>query len=309
MVDVTARVLVDETLGLLQSFTQDTEQVTTLSSALGSGALDDPAEAFTFTVTDVRSGALGLSSGVVQIGSELMFVTTVDEFGTAVVAPWGRGYLGTTATSHNIGDLVTSQPTFPRTAVLDKINETVLRVFPKIFQAKVTTLTTIAPGITYDLPEDAVSVIDARWLPPTGTGTWVGIDMWRPSRGGTTVAGDPGVSVDVADFMTPGQPIEFTYAAVPTPFTNEQAVLSSTGLAASMRDVLVTGAASSLTTGAEIARLQQTSIEQQDRARLVPPSAALTTSRFLEQKFQLRLSEEVASLRSRYPIRLRRTWN
>jgi len=302
MPDVTAADLIDETQGLLQTFAQDSDQVTTL------GADCAPTD-LTVTVSTVRSGTLGLSPGVIEIGSELMFVTAIDQnSGVATVAPWGRGYLGTTATSHSNGDRVTSQPTFPRHWVLNALNETINRVFPEIFVPKVATLTTTVPKITYDLPDDADWVLDARWQPPTGTSYWQGVKRWRDSRGGTTVSGDPGVAVDVADVMTPGCPIEFTYAAAPVAFTDETSTYASTGLPDGVRDVLVLGAASALTTSQELSRLQTSSVEQQDRAHLVAPAAALTSSRFLEQKFQLRLSEEVKSLRRKWPLRPQWSW-
>ena len=296
--------LVDETLGLLQSFSQDTEQVTTLAG-------DIAADATAFTVSTVRSGQMGISPGVIEIDSELIYCSAVDNDGTGSVPAWGRGYDGTTAAAHSAGARVTSQPTFPRNWVLNALNEAIGRVFPDIFVPRVATLTTTAPAssVTYDLPEDAVWVIDARWQPPTGNSYWEAVRRWRPSRGGTTVTGDPGVSVDVGDYMTPGRPIEFTYAAAPSTFDSEaddfQAV---TGLPLSMRDVIVTAAAATLTTSQELSRLELSSIEQQDRARLVPSSAALTSSRYLEAKYQQRLMEERKALRKKYPIRLNRSW-
>lgn len=294
--------LINETLGQLQAYSEDSDQVTTLGADVG---VDD----LTFQVTIVRSGAMGLSAGVVEIDSELLYVSAIADDGTATVEPWGRGYDGTVPATHATGSRVVSSPSYPRSKVLDALNETILRVFPTIFVPKVTTLTTTVPVVTYDLPEDAEWVLDARWQPPTGVQYWQAIRRWRMSNGGTTVSGDLGVSVDVADALVPGCPIEFTYAAKPAIFTAETKDFEEvTGLPLSMRDVVVTGASSLLVTSQELSRLQTSSIEQQNRAGLVAPSAALTSSRYLEAKFQQRLQEEQVALRRKYPIRIARNW-
>lgn len=296
--------LVDETLGLLLSFGDDTDQATTLATDITSTS------SLTFTVTTIRQGLMGITPGIVEIDSELLFVSAISDAGVATVEPWGRGADGTVAATHTAGARVVSSPSYPRAKILDALNETILRVFPTIFVPKVTTLTTTVPVVTYDLPEDAQWVIDARWQPPTGTGYWQSVRRWRGSTGGTTVLGDPGVSVDVADTLIPGQPIEFTYAAKPTILPNETADFeTTTGLALSMKDVVITGAAAgNLVTSQELSRLQVSSIEQQNRAGLVAPSAALTSSRYLEAKFHQRLMEERATLRRKYPIRITRSW-
>lgn len=294
--------LIDETLGLLQSFTQDIEQSTTLNADITDTDL-------AFTVTAPSGGLSGLSPGVIEMGTELIYCDSSDGTGNATIPAWGRGYDNTTAAAHAAGVRVTSQPSFPRFWVLEAINETIQRVFPQVFSVKVNSFTTTFPTITYDLPEDAQWVLDARWQPPTGTGYWQAVKRWRMSTGGTNVAGDPGVSVDVSDYVIPGSPIEFTCASIPSPLTLEtDDFVAVTGLPIGMRDVIVTGAAAQLTTSQELSRLQMFTIEQQDRARLVAPSAALTSSRFLEQKFLARLKEETMALRRRYPARLSGSW-
>lgn len=294
--------LIDETLGLLQSFTSDIEQSTTLNAPITSTAL-------TFQVISPAGGIAGLSPGIIEMGTELIYCDSVAADGTATIAPWGRGYDNTTAAGHAAGVRVTSQPSFPRFWVLEAINETIQRVFPSVFAVTVNDFTTTYPQITYDLDDGVQWVLDARWRPPSGIGYWQAVKRWRMGTGGTAVSGDPGVSVDVADALMPGCPIEFTCAGVPSPLVTESDdFVLTTGLGVGMRDVIVTGAAAQLTTSQELSRLQVSTIEQQDRARLVAPSAALTSSRFLEQKFQSRLKEETMSLRRRYPLRVTGAW-
>jgi hypothetical protein len=304
----TANDLIIETQGLLKSWSLNAEQVTTLSAGIANNAL-------TFVVTDTASATLGISSGIVEIGEELILVSSIADDGTCTVPPWGRGYLGTVAAAHNTGDLVTSQPAFPRQKVFDAINETISRVFPKLFAERAASFTVTVPSVTYDLPDDAVRLLDARWQVSGAAKYWKGIRKMRMGpAGGTTVSGGvtgpfTNVSVDIADPMQPGRPLVITYAAQPARFTavadDYQTV---TGLPATSKDVLVYGAASALTVSSELSRLQIASIEQQDRTKLVAPSAALTSSRFLDQRYGDRLNEEATALREKYPVRVMGVW-
>lgn len=294
----TAAKLINETLGHLQSFTGDASQLTTLATSID-------ADDLTFMVSPLQDGAMGLTAGAVEIDSELIFVQSVDADGNVVVPAWGRGHNGTTATTHAAFSRVTSAPVFPRQRVLDALNETVLRLFPKLFVPKVATATTTVPQNTYDLPEDAQWVVDARWLIPDASRRWIGVKRLRMSRGGYGQPGDLGVSVDVGDYTFPGQPIEFTYAAAPTAMSLESDVYAAvTGLPERTKDLVVLGAVLALLPAQELSRLQITTAEQQDRNRLVAPGSALQSARYLEQRFALRLSEEVASLRRSYPVRV-----
>lgn len=301
MANPTAGDLVNEVLGLLQGYSADSDQVTTLKNSIG--ATDN-----SFQVTIVRSGAMGLSPGVVEIDSELLYVSAVGSDGTATVEPWGRGFNSSTPAAHSAGSKVTSFPTYPRVKVLDALNEAVSRVFPSLFVPAVYATTTTYPQVTYDLPDVAEWLVEARWLPPNGVGIWETIQRARvgQSKGQTP---DDGTTVDVGDRIIPGQPIEFTYAKRPTSFTAESDLFTATGLPASARDLIVIGAAAgTLVASQELSRLQTSSIEQQNRAGLVGPDSALTSSRYLEAKYQLRLKEESAALRRRYPVRLGRAW-
>jgi hypothetical protein len=304
----TANDLVIETQGLLKSWNLNAEQQTTLTAGITNTAL-------TFVVTDTASATLGISSGIVEIGEELILVSAVADDGTCTVPPWGRGYLGTTAAAHNTGDLVTSQPAFPRAKVFTAINETISRVFPKLFAERSASFTTSVPSITYDLPDDAVRLLDARWQVSGAAKYWRGIRKMRMGpAGGTTASGGvtgpfTNVSVDIADPMQPGRPLVVTYAAQPTQFTTiTDDYVTVTGLPITSRDVLIYGSASALTVSSELSRLQIASIEQQDRTKLVAPSAALTSSRFLDQRYSERLNEEATALREKYPPRVMGVW-
>jgi hypothetical protein len=298
----TAGKLIDEVKGGLQSYALDEEQSTTLAAPIGSMDLG-------FSVTASRGVATGISPGIVEIGSELLYCDVVNEDGTVSVVPWGRGYLSTTPVAHPINSRIVSQPSFPRAKILDAINQTLSRIFPDIFAVKQVELTTTTPIRTYAMPADCQSILYVRWQLPDASQSWTTVRRWRQNPGGGTQFGDTGITVDVADGMIPGRPIQFVYAAQPAPLVNETDDFSAvTGLGASIEDVVTLGAQVQLLPGLELSRLQMSTVEQQNRAQLVAPSAALTSTRFLELRFQTRLAEERKTLLLKYPPRLTMEW-
>lgn len=294
--------MIDEVRGGLQGWASDEEQSTTLAALMGN--LD-----LSFSVTNVRGVATGISAGIVEIGQELVYADTVGADGTVTVTPWGRGYQSTVAAIHAAGVRVISQPSFPRAKIVDAINQVLERVFPDVFAVKVIELTTTVPVITYLLPADCQNVLGIRWMRPDGRQYWQAATNWRMSPGGGTLFGDTGRSVDIADAMLPGRPLQITYAAKPAQLVNETDDFETvTGLNLGVEDVITLGATVQMLPPEELSRLQQSSVEQQNRAQLVAPSAALTATRALEQRFQQRLAEERRTLQRLYPPRVNRSW-
>lgn len=295
--------VIEETLGLLQSFSLDEAQSTTLGVSMTNTDAS-------FTVTATRGLATGISVGVIEIDQELIYCDSIDAAGVCTVPAWGRGYLGTTAASHTSGARITSQPLFPRSWILQALNETLDRVFPEIFVPKSFESTTTIPRITYDLPADAQFVLRAAWQEPGPTKYWRTVRRLRMTPGGGTQIGDTNRSADVGDDVFPGRPIQFVYAASPGHLVAETDDFeTATGLQTGMIDVIALGAAAGYPTiSQELSRLQMSSVEQQNRSGLVAPSAALTSSSLLDRKFTQRLSEERASLRRLYPPRVNGVW-
>lgn len=296
--------MIDETIGLLQSWSLDSEQVT----GLGHDMLSTDSS---FTVTAARGIATGVSPGIVEIDQELLYCDSVATGGLVTVTPWGRGFKSTVPAAHLAGAKVTSQPTFPRYWVMQTMNETLQRIFPDVFAVAQKEMTVTYPVMTYSLPSTAQDVIDCRWQVPDASQRWEGIRGWRMSSGGGTLPGDTGVSVDLprGNRALVGRPIQFIYSMKPQLFVAEtDDFVTQTGLNVALRDVVCLGAAAALTTSQELSRLQVSSIEQQNRSALVGPSAALTSSNFLEKRFTDRLAEERKAQQQLYPLRMSRSW-
>jgi hypothetical protein len=284
--------LVTQVSRLLHGFGSAADRVTTLASSMD-------ADDLTFTVTATSGTAVGISAGVIEIDSEQMYVSGVDNSSnTITLTSFGRGYNGTTAVAHNAGAKITSRPKFPRSDIFQWLNEAVASLYPTLF-AVGRNLTTVAwPTDTYSIPGTLpASIIDCQWQ------DWLG--QWR------TV---PSYSVDPYDNtlrlgdlyggMAAGQPLRVLYATQPTQFAAESDDFSVTGLPASCVDVLVMAVVARMIPGLDLSRQQNTSVEQSSRNKDVPANAGLTSSQFFIKFYEDRLAEEAASLRKQYKPRL-----
>jgi len=137
--------MIDEVVTNLSGYTYQQERTTYLRSSV------------TTTVSSSASPtilALGstenVGKGVVEIGEELMWIDTFDRVGnTASVSPYGRGYLGTTASQHNADSKVTISPIFPRSSIKRAIDDTIRAAGSMLFAVKSTSFTYNAAETTY----------------------------------------------------------------------------------------------------------------------------------------------------------------
>lgn len=252
------------------------------------------------TVDFAFGQSVGITPGIVEIDSEQLYVTNVDATtGICTLANgFGRGYRGTTATSHVAGAPVISRPKFPRKDLLQQMNEVVGSLFPDLYAVNTYTGVVQYPSNTYTLPSIPQFVIDAQWQDPIGN--WQRLNSYTVDPfDGTFRLGSGGMI---------GRPLRLVYASEPVPFTSENDNFSVTGLPASCSDLLTLGVVAKTVLGLDISRAQTTSVEQQARSTAVPPFAGEKASQYAMALFQNRLQNEAASLRKRYRARLVRTF-
>ena len=87
------------------------EERNKLALAVGTS---DTTFTFTYDLGSIRDNT------VFQVGTELVYVGEVNS--SAKTATVERGHGGTTASSHDVGDIVTHNPRFPRHTVLNQLN-------------------------------------------------------------------------------------------------------------------------------------------------------------------------------------------
>jgi len=123
MVMATFGSMTDEVVRKLAGFTLRQDRQTHLTAAVTTTA-----------VSITVASANNVSSGIIQIDDELIYVDSFDRnTGVLTIPPYGRGYNGTSASSHAVGARVIISPTFPSVDVKDAINETLLSTFPDLY--------------------------------------------------------------------------------------------------------------------------------------------------------------------------------
>jgi hypothetical protein len=286
--------LTDATMLYLYGFTTLQDQATYLTSNVS-------ASATTLPVADATT----ISRGVLEIGDELIWADTVDTTAlTATVPPYGRGYRGTTATTHASGTRVVSSPLFPRTLVKQALNQAITAVFPDLMALGTTTFTYSPTVSTFALPAGALDVIQVSWQSIGPSREWFPIRRWRVDKHANTTAFASGATISVYDQIVPGRTVQVVYTKQPSQLVNASDEFSTvTGLPASSEDVIRLGAAYRMVPFFDSPHLSGMSAEADFAANQRPVGASAQLGRFLLQQYQVRLTEEARRLQSIYPIR------
>lgn len=286
--------MVDDTLLYLQGFTTLQDQATYLTSGLGPSST-------TATVADATS----ISRGVIEIGSELIWVDSVDaQNNTLRIPPYGRGFRGTTAGDHDNGDRVVSSPLFPRHLVKQAINQAITAVYPDLWGVGTATFTLNPAITTYALPAGTTKVLQASWQTVGPTKEWVPVRRWRLDQHANTGAFSSGATFSVYDSITPGRTVQVVYGKQPTVLSADgDDFVSVTGLPVSTEDVIRLGAAYRMVPFFDSPHLSGMSAEADFASANRPVGASAQLGRFLLQQYQVRLTEEARRLQDLFPVR------
>lgn len=286
--------LTDATLLYLYGFTTLQDQATYLTGNVS-------ASATTLNVAD----ATAISRGMLEIGEELMWADTVDTSAlTVTVPPYGRGYRGTTASTHASGTRVVSSPLFPRALVKQSLNEAIRAVYPDLWGIGESTFTLNPAITTYGLPAGTTKVMQVSWQTVGPTREWLPVRRWRLDQHAATSAFASGATLSVYDSITPGRTVKVVYAKQPTVLVNgSDDFVSVTGLPASTEDVIRLGAAYRMVPFFDAPHLSGMSAEADFAANQRPVGASAQLGRFLLQQYQVRLTEEARRLQDLFPVR------
>lgn len=280
----------------LLGFAMNQESVSELSVAMGASDITFQADGETIA---------NLSRGLVEIDDELILVKKWDQAsGTVTVmgSTNGRGYEGTTAASHSQGALITSNPAFPKVRIKEAINETIRGLYPDLVVFASTEITKLAPVIEYELPSDVDDVwyVVAQSIGPSKVA--YPIPNWRFNPEARTANFASGNSIQVFDFVTPGQAIKVVYTKLPSTLTNGSDDFAAvSGYPERVADLVVYGACKRLLPALESARLQLQSVETSERAPLVPVQSAAKAASLFASLYAERLEQEKALQRSEVP--------
>jgi hypothetical protein len=249
-----------------------------------------------------------VGKGVIEIDEELLWVDSFDRVAnTATVAPFGRGYLGTTGATHTVDTKVTISPTFPRFNIKRAINDTIRALGANIFAVKTTTFTFNSAVSTYAFNNlNIKNILSVTWQDIGPSKEWVPLRRWDfDSLASTTAFGAGAQTITLGEAPVSGRTVKVVYATDPEPFTtNSQDYATVTGLPESTRDVVVLGAAYRLLSFLDPARASQVSPQADETDAKRPYGASQTATKQLYALYTQRLDEETKSQQQNYPVKV-----
>lgn len=273
----------------LHSFTGVQEQLTWLTSSIDADDLTIP----------VSNSEMALR-GVVEVDEELLYVDSTDSTGL-VVAPFGRGYKSSTATSHALNAQVTFDPTFPKVEIKRVIGSVVQALYPTLFRVQSATLTYSSTVVGYELPADCGGVLEVKAKRDSDhENQWVPLSGWSFD---STSPEATGKVLNLFDPLAPGMDLEVSYFAPFADFASDSDTMASVGLSESHVDLIVYGATARLVRFLDPGRLQVGAVENLSRAAVVSSGDAGRVANQLYAMYSQRLAEERRRLLDLYPAR------
>jgi hypothetical protein len=276
-------------------FSSNQDQVTALAAPVtnaGTGA------DFTVSVSD---GSIIPNGSLIEVNSELMWVESVST-NTLTIAPFGRGYRGSTKTDHSTGDRVSVAPTVPRSVIERAVNDTIKSVWPSVFGVASTEFTFTGVIDTYSLPAEAERVLSVAWDSIGPTGEWMPARRWKVEQNASTTDYATGNSISIFDPVVPGRTVRVVYTTVPAVLTSGDN-FSDSGLRDSCQDLVQFGAAARLVPWFEAGQAPGVAAEANYAAAVGRQSQVTSLARYFTQMYQLRLQEEAAALHTLFPVR------
>lgn len=300
--------MIDEVLINLAGYTLQQDRSTYLKTAVTT-TTSSSASPLILSLGSTES----VGKGMIEIDEELMWVDSYDRISnTATIAPYGRGYLGTTAATHDADKKVTISPTFPRHAVKRAINDTINAMCSSIFAVKSTTFTFHAAVSTYALANlNIKNILSVSWQSIGPSKEWVPIRHWdfdslaNAEAFGYVTGTDQVQTITLGDAPISGRTVKITYATNPPSFTsNSQDYVTQTGLPASTRDIAIIGASYRLLSNLDPARAAMVSPQADETDSKRPFGASQTATKQLYALYTQRLREETAVQQSNYPAKV-----
>jgi hypothetical protein len=295
--------MIDEVLINLAGYTVQQDRATYLKTAVTT-TTSSSASPLILSLGSTES----VGKGIVEIDEELLWVDSYDRISnTATVAPYGRGYLGSTAATHTLDTKVTISPTFPRYSVKRAINDTITSFGSSIFAVKSTSFVFNAAKTTYAFNGlNIKSILTVSWESIGPSKEWVPVRRYDfDSTADATAFGANAQTITLGEEPISGRTVRIVYAADPSPFTtNAQDYATQTGLPESTKDVAILGAAYRLLTYLDPARASMVSPQADETDSKRPFGASQSATKQLFALYSQRLSEETKAQQQNYPPRV-----
>ena len=298
--------MIDEVLINLSGYTYQQDRSTYLKTAVTT--LTSPSTSPTILSLGDTSN---VGKGIIEVDEELMWIDSFDRVAnTATVSPYGRGYLGTPATTHSADVKVTISPIFPRYVIKKAINDTIRAMGSSLLSVKQTTFPFNAAINTYEFEDLAIeNILTMSWQDTGPSKEWIRIRRWDfDPFADVSTWGANSQTVTIYDWITPGRTVKVMYATPPTPLTNGTDVFTEvTGYPEAARDIVILGASYRLLAYLDPARAGQISPQADETDGKRPYGASASATKQLFALYSQRLNEEVKTQQNQYPPRIHYT--
>ena len=247
-----------------------------------------------------------LSRGMLEVADELMQATSVDvNAGTVTIAPYGRGYRGSTAKTGAIGDRLVANPLIPRSMMASALGEAVLGVFPDLRAEGTTTFTTSGSINTYALPAGTINVLEVNYKTRGPSKEWVPARRYQVNAATNATAFPTGASISLYDQVATGTQVHIVYTAEPTELGTDHTLgfAAVTGLPESSLDVIRYGAAWRLGGMFDTPHLAGKSAEADFASNVRPIGAGQAFGKYMFQLYATRLAAESRKQKESHPVR------
>lgn len=297
---VTFRGQVEEARSILSQYTTNRPILGTFTGWVG----DSP----NFTGITLSAVPNKLSNAVVELGHELVHVSTYDpSTGATACPPWFRQQQGSPANSgYAANSVAVINPQWPYHAVAKNVINGIANLYPTLFQVKTVQVTTALVREKYLLPADVDEIVMIKYQDVGPVQREREVSRWSIDH----LAIDGNRYLHINEVALAGRPVYVTYRCKPVlPTVTADSDWSATGLPDTAADLPPLWAAVQMLPSADAAKTQTMSVEQSDRNKYVQPGAANAASRRLQDIYQARLMEEKRKLQDRFPPKLHRNVN
>jgi hypothetical protein len=245
------------------------------------------------------AGAEEVLRGVAEIEDELIYVHTTTG-ADLTLAPFGRGYRGTTAAAHAANTPVTFDPAFPKAEIRRSISQAVEALYPTLYRVTATNVTVEENTVGHDLPADCEHVIrvEANYPADPTIDNWVQYARWDFDPNSPVGTGK---ILNIYQGLPLGTILRVTYAGKFGTFANDAATFASVGMPESYADLLTYSVTSRMVRFLDPSRLTLGTVENISRAQVVQAGDAGKLANQLYAMYQTRLAEERRRLLDLYP--------
>ena len=267
------------------------------------------------------------AGAILEINQELMFSKALNTVTNEITVE--RGARGTTATTHDAGDVIKIAPAFPRKNVFEAVSDQIKNLYPTLFAVETIELTAStgykllgthgSDGDTYNYlvaPLKAISQYtdwqsgsDQTGLKYNGVAIEM-IDLPNPftytddtqtERTKTYTTGPDVVHAVQFVGISAGHTVYVTFKKKFVAPTNESTTLTSVGLETEYEPIVMAGAAAQMLVGKDIKQVDARYITEQMAASNYPVGSSNTISGSLLRYQQLLIQQARSNLRSKYP--------